>query len=42
MTCDIIVKQSGGRIDVETKLGKITEFIIALPRGNGTLVGEKS
>ncbi|MBV8568630.1 MAG: GAF domain-containing protein [Methylobacteriaceae bacterium] len=29
---DIIVKQHGGTIDVETKLGEYTEFIIALPR----------
>jgi signal transduction histidine kinase len=32
MTHDIIVKQHGGRIDVETKLGEFTEFIITLPR----------
>jgi signal transduction histidine kinase len=35
MTHDIIVKQHGGRIDVETELGLFTEFIITLPRGNG-------
>ena len=29
---DIIVKQHGGRIDVETRPGEFTEFIIALPR----------
>jgi signal transduction histidine kinase len=29
---DIIVKQHGGKIDVETKPGVITEFIITLPR----------
>ena len=34
MTHDIIVKQHGGRIDVETKLGEFTEFIITLPRDN--------
>jgi two-component system, NtrC family, sensor kinase len=34
MTHDIIVKQHGGRIDVETKLGEFTEFIISLPRDN--------
>jgi sensor histidine kinase regulating citrate/malate metabolism len=33
MTHDIIVKQHGGRIDVETKPGEFTEFIITLPRG---------
>jgi GAF domain-containing protein len=32
MTYDIIVKQHGGRIDVETELGCFTEFIITLPR----------
>jgi two-component system, NtrC family, sensor kinase len=31
---DIIVKQHGGRIDVETEPGRFTEFIITLPRGN--------
>ena len=32
MTHDIIVKQHGGRIDVDTKPGIFTEFIITLPR----------
>jgi signal transduction histidine kinase len=32
MTHDIIVKQHGGRIEVETELGEFTEFIITLPR----------
>ena len=32
MTHDIIVKQHGGRIDVETEPGQFTEFIIVLPR----------
>jgi two-component system, NtrC family, sensor kinase len=36
MTHDIIVKQHGGRLDVETEPGVFTEFIITLPRGNGT------
>jgi GAF domain-containing protein len=36
MTHDIIVKQHGGRIDVETELGAFTEFTITLPRGSGT------
>jgi signal transduction histidine kinase len=36
MTHDIIVKQHGGRIDVETEPGAFTEIIITLPRGNGT------
>jgi two-component system, NtrC family, sensor kinase len=39
MTHDIIVKQHGGRIDVETKLGEFTEFIITLPRDNRTAAG---
>jgi signal transduction histidine kinase len=34
MTHDIIVKQHGGRIDVETEPGVFTEFIITLPRDN--------
>jgi signal transduction histidine kinase len=32
MTHDIIVKQHGGRIDVETEPGMFTEFIITIPR----------
>jgi signal transduction histidine kinase len=32
MTHDIIVKQHGGRIDVETEPGVYTEFIVTLPR----------
>jgi signal transduction histidine kinase len=32
MTHDIIVKQHGGRIDVVTKPGQFTEFIIVLPK----------
>jgi GAF domain-containing protein len=39
MTHDIIVKQHGGRIDVETRLGEFTELIITLPRNNRTGVG---
>ena len=34
MTHDIIVKQHGGRIDLETEPGVFTEFTIRLPRGN--------
>ncbi len=35
MTHDIVVKQHGGRIDIETEPGAFTEFIVTLPRGNG-------
>jgi signal transduction histidine kinase len=42
MTHDIVVKQHSGRIDVETEPGEFTEFIISLPRDNGTIVGKKS
>ena len=41
MAHDIIVKQHGGRIDVETVPGAFTEFIITLPRDNGAAVGRK-
>jgi signal transduction histidine kinase len=41
MTHDIVVKQHGGRIDVETKLGEFTEFIITLPREDRTAAGEE-
>jgi two-component system, NtrC family, sensor kinase len=34
MTHDIVVKQHGGWIDVETVPGEFTEFIITLPRDN--------
>jgi signal transduction histidine kinase len=36
MSHDIIVKQHGGTIDVETEPGVFTEFIITLPRGGPT------
>jgi signal transduction histidine kinase len=42
MTYDIIVKQHGGRIDVETEPGVFTEFIITLPRDNGIATRPKS
>ena len=38
MTHDIVVKQHGGTIDVETEPGQFTEFIIVLPR-NSNLSG---
>jgi len=34
MSYDIIVKQHGGRIDVETEPGRFTEFTVVLPRTN--------
>jgi signal transduction histidine kinase len=36
MSHDIVVKQHGGRIDVETEPGAFTEFTVTLPRDNGT------
>jgi signal transduction histidine kinase len=39
ITYDVIVKQHGGRIDVETEPGAFTEFVIILPRGNVTADG---
>jgi two-component system NtrC family sensor kinase len=41
MTHDIIVKQHGGRIDVETELGKFTEFVITLPRDSGAVIDQQ-
>ncbi|SFQ26220.1 His Kinase A (phospho-acceptor) domain-containing protein, partial [Bradyrhizobium sp. Ghvi] len=41
MTHDIIVKQHGGKIDVETETGAFTEFIITLPRGHPSALGKK-
>jgi GAF domain-containing protein/anti-sigma regulatory factor (Ser/Thr protein kinase) len=38
MSHDIIVKQHGGKIDVETEPGAFTEFIITLPRTAGAQV----
>ena len=39
MSHDIIVKQHGGRIDVETAPGQFTEFRIVLPRTSGIKQG---
>jgi signal transduction histidine kinase len=41
MTHDIIVKQHGGRIDVETEPGAYTEFIITLPRDGSGAISQK-
>jgi signal transduction histidine kinase len=32
MSHDIVVKQHGGKIDVDTVPGAFTEFVITLPR----------
>jgi signal transduction histidine kinase len=32
MSHDIVVKQHGGRIEVETEPGSFTEFVVTLPR----------
>jgi two-component system NtrC family sensor kinase len=42
MTHDIIVKQHGGRIDVETEPGLFTELVITLPRDTRNMGGLKS
>jgi len=42
MSHDIIVKQHGGTIDLETEPGLFTEFIITLPRDDRAAVYEKS
>ena len=36
MSHDIIVKQHGGSIEVETEPGQFTEFIIVLPRASNS------
>ena len=41
MTHDIIVKQHGGRIDVETEPGQFTEFTIVLPRKSNVSVKDR-
>jgi signal transduction histidine kinase len=33
---DIVVKQHGGTLDVDTVVGEFTEFVITLPRGGGS------
>jgi signal transduction histidine kinase len=39
LSYDIIVKQHGGSIEVETQPGEFTEFRIILPRAAGSLSG---
>jgi signal transduction histidine kinase len=41
MSHDIIVKQHGGRIDVETEPGHFTEFTIVLPRTSNLSGGDR-
>ena len=41
MAHDIIVKQHGGKIDVETEPGNFTEFIIVLPRKSNLSQGAR-
>jgi signal transduction histidine kinase len=42
MTHDIVVKQHGGKIEVETEPEAFTEFIVTLPRGSGAAPSDKS
>jgi two-component system NtrC family sensor kinase len=42
MAHDIIVKQHGGGIDLETESGEPTEFVITLPRDNRAVADHKS
>jgi signal transduction histidine kinase len=44
MSHDIVVKQHGGKIDVDTEPGAFTEFIITLPRTGAaqTMAGGKN
>jgi signal transduction histidine kinase len=42
MTHDIIVKQHGGTIRVDTEPGEYTEFIVTLPRASGAQNNQRS
>ena len=42
MSHDIIVKQHGGRIEVDTQPGQFTEFIIVLPRASNLASNRKN
>jgi signal transduction histidine kinase len=39
MSHDIVVKQHGGKIEVDTEPGQFTEFIITLPRAAAQVGG---
>jgi signal transduction histidine kinase len=39
MSHDIVVKQHGGKIDVDTEPGNFTEFVITLPRSGAAQAG---
>ena len=42
ITFDIIVQGHAGTIDVETEVGRFTEFIVTLPRGTGRRPAEQT
>ena len=42
LSYDIVVTQHGGTIDVETKLGDFTEFVLLVPRNNPSSLHRKS
>jgi signal transduction histidine kinase len=42
MSHDIVVKQHGGRIDVESEPDQFTEVVVTLPRGAASGAGTKS
>jgi signal transduction histidine kinase len=42
LSYDIVVTQHGGTIDVDTKLGDFTEFVVVLPRGGSSSPPPKS